>query len=339
MITDSLEPTQKVAIMLLSLDQGLAAEVLGRMPREMVERVTLAIANAGNVTREQQESVLNQFKSEFVSRPLMQPGGATTARDLLERTLDQDELEPVQERFEEQVQAGPFAFLHLRDADDVRMLIEVEHPQTIAVITAQLPPGLSAKVLAGFDPVRQAEILGRLAEIGPTDTETLEEIATILQNRIGKMPRRIGGVHRAADVLRQSDRSTSNSLIKLMNRKHAESAQSIRQSLFSFKDLAVLDDPTLTVVVQETIHFPWAIALKGCSEKLCQRICRSLPTKAGKELSRKWNSTGPLRLSEISGVQHQITEAILALEEDGKIELPAQESKRSLLEENKRKAV
>ena len=71
MITDSLEPTQKVAIMLLSLDQGLAAEVLGRMPREMVERVTLAIANAGNVTREQQESVLNQFKSEFVSRPLM----------------------------------------------------------------------------------------------------------------------------------------------------------------------------------------------------------------------------------------------------------------------------
>ena len=312
MITDSLEPTQKVAIMLLSLDQGLAAEVLGRMPREMVERVTLAIANAGNVTREQQESVLNQFKSEFVSRPLMQPGGATTARDLLERTLDQDELEPVQERFEEQVQAGPFAFLHLRDADDV---------------------------LAGFDPIRQAEILGRLAEIGPTDTETLEEIATILQNRIGKMPRRIGGVHRAADVLRQSNRSTSNSLIKLMNRKHAESAQSIRQSLFSFKDLAVLDDPTLTVVVQETIHFPWAIALKGCSEKLCQRICRSLPTKAGKELSRKWNSTGPLRLSEISGVQHQITEAILALEEDGKIELPAQESKRSLLEENKRKAV
>lgn len=140
MKTDSLDPARKVAIVLLSLDQGIAAELLGRMPRDLVERVTLAIANAGRVTRDEQELVLNDFKSSFALRPLMHPTGPETARELLERTLERNEVEPIQQRIEEQVQAGAFAFLHLQHADDIRMLIQIEHPQTIAVIVCSSLP-------------------------------------------------------------------------------------------------------------------------------------------------------------------------------------------------------
>ena len=69
--------TRKSAILLLSLDSALASEVLGYLPREKVEQITLAIANAERVTQEQQESVLNEFKSAFVSRPLLQRSGRT----------------------------------------------------------------------------------------------------------------------------------------------------------------------------------------------------------------------------------------------------------------------
>src|SRR4051794_15444514 len=106
-----MDGTQKSAILLLSLDQGLAAEVLGKLPREQVERVTLAIASAEHVTREQQDAVLNEFKTLFLNRPLMHPSGPEAARELLERTLDQNDVEPLQHRIEQQVQAGPFGFL------------------------------------------------------------------------------------------------------------------------------------------------------------------------------------------------------------------------------------
>jgi flagellar motor switch protein FliG len=324
---DSMDSSRKVAIVLLSLDRGFAAEILGRMPRELVERVTLSIANAGNVTREEQESVLNEFKWAFLSRPLMQPAGPETARELLERTLDKDEIEPIQQRFEEQVQAGSFAFLHIRHADDIRMLIEVEHSQTIAVVVSQLPSALSARVLAGFEPTRQADILSRLAAIGPTDKETLDEISSTLQSRIGKAPIRAGGIVSAAEVLREIAPAKSHEVVKLMENSDRNLAASIRQTLFSFQELEFLDDETLSVIVNETSQFSWSIALKGCSEKLRQRIFRLLDSDAANELKRQMKSNGPLSLSEINSTQQQIAAAILALEAEERIRLPKQDSR------------
>lgn len=327
MKTDSLDPARKVAIVLLSLDQGIAAELLGRMPRDLVERVTLAIANAGRVTRDEQELVLNDFKSSFALRPLMHPTGPETARELLERTLERNEVEPIQQRIEEQVQAGAFAFLHLQHADDIRMLIQIEHPQTIAVIVAQLPPHLSSRVLAGFDPVDQAEILKRLAAIGPTDADTLEAISTTLQNRIGQNPIRSGGIDQVTEVLREAPRASSLEIVKLIDQKDTYLADSLRQNLFSFSELADLTDETLTVVLEETSGLPWSVALKGCSEKLRQRILRRLGSKIGKERLNEMNVAGPLRLSEIAGAQNRIVAAILDLEADGRIVLPKQQPK------------
>ena len=165
MKSDFIDGTQKAAILLLSLDQAMAADLLGRLPRDQVERIALAIANAGAVTREQQEGVLQEFKLAYDSRPLMQTPGSETARELLERSLDQNEIEPTQQRLDERVHAGPFAFLHSRHPDDIRKLVENEHPQAIAVIAAQLPSNLASQVLAGLESNLRVDVLGRH---GPT---------------------------------------------------------------------------------------------------------------------------------------------------------------------------
>jgi flagellar motor switch protein FliG len=328
MTNDSFDATRKVAIVLLSLDQGVAADLLGRLPREAVDQVTLAIANAQNVSRDEQEQVLQDFRTAFLSRPLIQSTGPDAARELLERALDQTEVEPVQQRFEEQVQAGAFAFLIPRDADEIRMLIDQEHPQTIALIASQLPPQLSARVLAGFLPQRQAEILSRLASIGPTDAETLKDIASLLRQRLGAKSVRTDGMQHAADVLRETARSTTHSVLSMIDQKDTELAESIRQTLFSFQDLGSLSDETLAIVLDETGGYRWAVALKGCSDKLCQRIFLQLSSPLRKELKAEMSSSGPLRLSEITEVQRQIAAAILALDVEGRIELPQPETKK-----------
>ncbi len=324
--TDQPEIVRKAAILLLSLDQGLAADVLGKLPREQVERITLAIANAENVTREEQESILDEFKAAFSSRPLMQPAGPEAARDLLERSLDLNEFEPIQRRIEEQVDAGPFAFLHHRHADDVRRLIQDEHPQTIAVIATQLPSRLAAQVLESFPAEMQADILGRLARIGPADSDVLAEIASLLQDRIGKIPTRPGGLSRAAGVLRESERTTSRSVLKSLNHKDSRLASSLRDSLFSFQDMLSLDDTTLRSMLQETDHCQWAVALKGSSDLLRERILSMLSAPMATALKAEIASIGPLRLSEITSAQQQIAEVILMIDSDSTFELPRKEA-------------
>ncbi len=323
MKTDLMDGTRKTAILLLSLDQSLASEVMGKLPREKMEQVALAIANADHVTREEQEVVLNEFKAAFVSRPLIHPAGPDTARELLERTIDQTSVEPSEHRLEEQIEAGPFAFLHNRHSDDVRRIIENEHPQTIAVVAARLPPSLASQVLAGFSPSQQSEIVGRLARLGPTDADVLTEIATLLQMRSGRKLVRAQGVDHAADVLHETERTTSHAILHSLDQKDPSVAKTIRESLFSFQDLASLNDETLETILQKTTECPWAVALKGCNESLRKRIIARLPATIGDAIKTEMKSIGPLRLSEITAGQQEVARAILQLEANDQIELPS----------------
>ncbi len=232
------------------------------------------------------------------------------------------DVRPIPRPLEELVPEGEFAFLHNRHADDIRNLISDERPQTIAVIAAQLPSGLAAQVLAGFDAKKQAEILGRLARLGPTDEDVLADVAAQLQDRIGRMPVRSGGIARAADVLRESARTTSREVLQSLGRHDSNLAEKLRESLFSFQDVASLTDEALGVVMQETADCQWAVALKGCSKMLRQRIFGQLPKHLATALNDEMQAAGPLRLSEITAVQHRIAESILTLEAEGQIELP-----------------
>ncbi|HEY0981967.1 flagellar motor switch protein FliG [Schlesneria sp.] len=320
---ESLDGTQKTAILLLSLDQAMAADLLGRLPRDQVERIALAIANAGTVTREQQEAVLSEFKTAFESRPLMQPAGSETARELLERSIDQNEIEPIQERLEERVHAGPFAFLHSRHPDDIRKLIETEHPQAIAVIATKLPSLLASQVLAGLEPSLRVDVLGRMARLGPTDAELLDEIAFILKVRIGQAPLRLGGISAAAAILRESPPAVSRDLLQSLDQKDTGLAGSLRESMFAFTDIIDIEDDSLGIILHETKSCSWALALKGCSDKLRQRVVRALPAPQGKGLARDIQSLGPLRLSEITAAQQEILRSIHALAAEGDIVLPS----------------
>jgi flagellar motor switch protein FliG len=317
-----MDGARKTAVLLLSLDQTVAATLLRRLPREQVEQVTLAIASAENVTREEQEQVLNEFKVAFANRPLIQPLGPETARELLEKSLDQADVEPTETRLDEMIYAGPFAFLHDRHADDIRRLIECEHVQTIAVIAAQLPPDLAAQILNGFAPDLQADILARLARLGPADAGLLEEIAGLLKERIGPVPVRKGGVLNAAEVLRETTRTTSRSILDSIHRKDAALGDLIEGSLFPFEDIIAFDDATWRIVFEKTYQCRWGIALKGTSETLRQRVLQSLPDRLAKALIEQMNSAGPIRLSEITGARSEIIEMILALEAAQLVTLP-----------------
>lgn len=318
-----MDGARKTAILLLSLDQTTAADVLRHLPREQVERVTLAVANAENVTRDEQEAILNDFKLAFVSRPLIHSAGPETARELLERSIDQTEVEPMQMRIDEQIESGPFAFLHNRHVDDIRRLIENEHSQTIAVVLAQLPPPLAADVLSGFPAETQSDVLGRLARLGPADINVLEEISALLKSRIGPVPVRTGGVTRAANMLRATSRSKS--VLDLIEQRDSILAGTLRASMFSFEEIQTFDQSMMQVVLQNTDHCRWAVALKRASENLRQHVRANLNAQLAQAIDEEMTSIGPIQLSEITAAQTEIIASILELEHADQIELPMQE--------------
>ncbi len=313
--------SRKAAIFLLSLDQTLAAQVLGHLPREQVERATLAVAEAEGISLEEQNSVLTEFQTQFRSQPRLRRGGPETARELLEQTFG-EEAATIQERVEQTLDAGPFAFLSQRSADDIRPLLAGESAQVIAVIAAQLPPALSAAVLAGLPVDQQADVLQRVARLGPTDVEILAEIAASLKQRLGQARVHKGGVPRAAAVLRESPRTASRSMLAALDEQNTDLADELRQTLFSFDDLLKLDDDTLRIVLQETDDRQWAMALKASPEPVRRKVLGCLSQHVAQAMKDEMDSLGPVRLSEMTAVRQQIADSIHRLEDAGMIALP-----------------
>ncbi len=219
-------------------------------------------------------------------------------------------------------EAGPFDFLKERHPDEIRQLLHDEQSQTIAVIAVQLSPALSAAILAGMPPDRQADILQRVARLGSTDPEILADIAAALKDRLGRPRVRAGGVSHAAAVLRESPRAAGRSMLAKLEDYDSGLADELRQTLFSFDDLLKLDDDTLRIVLQETDDRQWALALKASPEEVRQKVLGCLPARVAGAFKFEMDSLGPVRLSEMTTVRQQIADSIRRLEDAGLIALP-----------------
>lgn len=321
---------QKAAALLLSLDKTLAAQVLGLLPRDQADRARHALAAASTLVGDELNLMLLDFKVRFQSRPVLPSISVTDLQeppDLIgdvvssRRQIPKEEPAPATAP-SPATSAGPFAFLEGRHPDDIRLLLREEQSQTIAVIAAQLPPALSAAVLAGLAPDRQAEVLQRVAHLGPTDAEILMDIAAALKDRLSPPRVRAGGVPHAAELLRRSSRSATRSVLNTLDEHDVDLADELRQTLFSFDDLLKLDDDTLRIILQETDDRQWALALKASAAPVRQKVLSCLPPVVAKAFKDEMESLGPVRLSEMTAVRQQIADSIRRLEDSGLIVLP-----------------
>ena len=228
----------------------------------------------------------------------------------------------IDRRGDTQRASGPFAFLADRPADEIRSLLIAEQSQTIAVIAAQLPASVSAAVLTGFPPDRQADVLQRVTQLGPTDPAILCDIAIELKARMGRQRVRSGGDSHAAAVPREPSHSSARSMRAGLDERDADLADELRQTLFTFDDLLKLDDVTLQVILRETDDRPWALALKASPVAVRQKVMGCLPPPVALAFRIEMESLGPVRLSEMTSVRQQIANSIRLLEDAGRIALP-----------------
>src|SRR5437868_72206 len=110
---------RKAAIVLLSLDKPLAAEVLSQMNKDSVESVTMEIAKLDDVTREEQESVIEEFYNLGMARKHIERGGMDYAHDLLEQSLGKEKAGTILESVKQSMSSVPFGFLQRAGAENL----------------------------------------------------------------------------------------------------------------------------------------------------------------------------------------------------------------------------
>jgi flagellar motor switch protein FliG len=313
---------RKAAVFLISVPRNQASELLSRLDKAQVEAVMVEIAKLGMITPEEQENVIREFSKANPTKLIGGAGGLRIAQELIEETLGQD-AQGVLDQVKNSLESIPFGFLQKVDSENLLTFIVDEHPQTIALIVAHLSPSQGAYIVNSLRPERQLEVIRRIATMQQTSPEIIKEVEKGLENRMASVMSQklesLGGVESVADILNVIDRQTGRNIMENLGQDDPELVEDIRRLMFIFEDILKLADQDIQAVLKNVESSQWAIALKGASEDLKEKIFRNMSKRAGKMLQEEMDYLGPMRSSDVERIQQEIVDVGRRLEDAGEV--------------------
>lgn len=314
---------RRAAIVLLSLEKSLAAEVMSQLRKEEVEALTMEIARLDDVTKEEQDTAIEEFYNQGMARVHIERGGMDYAHDLLEQSLGKEKAGAILDNVKQSLSSVPFGFLQKAGAENLVTFVSEEHPQTIALILSHLPSTLAAQVLGGLPSNKQLEVVRRVATMEQTSPEVIRDVEKSLEARMtstfNQQLEKAGGVSSVAQMLNVTDRMTNKAILEALEADNPELVDQIKRLMFVFDDIMKLDDKSIQSLLKEVENSQWALALKGASEELKQKIMGNLSQRAAAMLAEEIQYIGPVRVSDVETAQQAIVDTVRRLEDSGEI--------------------
>ncbi len=318
----------KAAILLMSMPDNLAAQLLTKLDPKQVEAVSIEIAKISNISGEEQEQVIQEFGNANPNALSGRAGGLEVAKNLVEQALGKG-ANVTLDNVRQSIEALPFGFLQKVNSQNLLTFIIDEHPQTIALILSHVPPSQAADILSGLPAEQQLPVIRRIATMGQTSPEIIREVEKGLENRMSSLMNQqfenAGGVSTVAEILNVVERATERTLLENLAQENAALVDEIRRLMFVFEDIAKLSDRDIQTLLKNVESSQWAMALKGASEELKDKILKNMSKRAADLLKEEMEYLGPVRLSNVEQMQQQIVDVIRRLEDMGEITTHAAE--------------
>jgi flagellar motor switch protein FliG len=325
---------RKAAVLLMSLPPEQAAGLLGKLDPRQMEAVSIEIAKLSGVSGEEQNSVIVEFADVDAKNLIGGSGGLDAAKNLIEKALGKNATGTI-DTVRQSIEALPFSFLQSVDSQNLMTFIIDEHPQTIALILSHLPPSYGAEIIAGLPSDRQLAVIRRIAIMGQTNPEIIQEVERGLESRMSSVMsqqfEKAGGVSTVAEILNVTDRATERSLLENLAQEDPDLVEEIRRLMFVFEDINKFSGKDVQTVLKNVETSQWAMALKGASEELKQKVMNNMSQRAGDMLREEMEYLGPVRLSTVEQVQQQIVDIVRRLEDAGEISLSSNDEAEELI--------
>ncbi len=320
---------QKAAVLLVLLGTELSAQLFEYLDDDEIERLSFAIAQLDGVEAVDQRATLAEFQESMLAPDAAPSGGLDYARHLLEKTLGADKAVTMINRVTRALNARPFGFVRRSDPAQVLSFIRDEHPQTIALVLAYLKPDDAAALLASLPYTLQADVAQRIATLERTIPEVVHEVEQVLQHRLAKASRKRSdrdyalseGRRKVLKILELMDRSTEQTIVDAIREENPSLAEELKQQMFAFEDLLLLDDASLQAVLRDVSRQDLAAALKAVDEEVIGRVTGNMSKRGAALLLEEMRQLGNIRLGAVESAQRQIAAAIRQLEQRGEIAL------------------
>ncbi|KPW71956.1 MULTISPECIES: flagellar motor switch protein FliG [Pseudomonas syringae group] len=320
-----LSKVEKAAVLLLSLGETDAAQVLRHMGPKEVQKVGVAMAQMRNVHREQVEEVMSEFVDIVGDQTSLGVGSDGYIRKMLTQALGEDKANGLIDRILLGGNTSGLDSLKWMEPRAVADVIRFEHPQIQAIVVAYLDADQAGEVLGHFDHKVRLDIILRVSSLNTVQPAALKELNQILEKQFSGNANTsrttLGGIKRAADIMNFLDSSMEGALMDSIREVDEDLSVQIEDLMFVFNNLSDVDDRGIQALLREVSSDVLVLALKGSDEAIKEKIFKNMSKRAAELLRDDLEAKGPVRVSDVETAQKEILTIARRMAEAGEIVL------------------
>jgi flagellar motor switch protein FliG len=325
MANDELAGTQRAAILLMSLGEQEAANVLKQLDAREVQKLGIAMAELKEVSREQMSAVLDKFIGIADGKANVAGGSQDFVRRVLTQAVGKQKTDMLLDRVSSGHTGQGIEALKWMEAKSVAQIISGEHPQIAAIVLAHLEPEQSAAIMPLLSEDLRTEVLMRIASLNEVPQSALTELDQLVERQANVAPpatlRRVGGPRSAANILNAMEREKLTEEMGKIEKSDGEMHQKIKDLLFVFDNLLDIDDRGIQALLREVGSDTLAVALRGAEPEVQEKVLKNMSKRAAEILKDDMEARGPVKLTDVEAAQKEIIVIAQRMAEEGTISL------------------
>lgn len=318
-----LSPASRAAAVIVALGTEGASEIYKHLREEEVEKLSLEVAKLEKLPPEAMQDVVEDFYGLCVTQKVISEGGVVYARDVLEKAFGPQMATNYMDRISQAMQIRAFDFVRKANYRNLMMMLQNEHPQTIAFVLSYAKADQAASIISELPKEMQLDVIERIAKLESVSPEIVSVVEDVLRRRFSAVVTvdmtEIGGVNYVADIMNHTERTTEKHIFDELNKKNPELSDNIRKLMFVFEDISNLDDMTIQRVLREVDSQDLAIAVKGSNEDVKNILLNNMSARARENILSDIEYLRNVRMRDVEEAQQKIVNIIRSLEEAGEI--------------------
>ena len=316
-----LSGVQKAAIVLMAVDEENATKILNSMEDDEIKEISNTMASLGTVSSEIVERLFLDFVESMSSTGAV-IGDFNSTERLLMKALGKDRVNSIMEDIRGPAGRTTWDKLGNVNEEILATFLKNEYPQTIALVLSKIKAEHAAKVLTVFPEELALEVMMRMLGMEAVKKEVLDGVEKTLRvefmSNLAKTQRR--DTHEImAEIFNNFDRNTETKFMTILEQKNAESAERIRNLMFTFEDLKKIDPAGVQSLLRGVPKEKLATALKGASDTIKDLFLKNMSERAAKLLREDMEIMGPVRLKDVDEAQMSIVQVAKDLAAKGEI--------------------
>ena len=329
----TLSGPQKAAAFMLAVGREHSTKIFERMDDEEIRELSHAMSTLGSLNA----GVVERLFVEFADQ-LSTAGGLVGSYDSTERllmsSLPEDRVKQIME--EMRGPAGRNMWDKLGNVNEAVLAnyLKNEYPQTVAVVLSKIKTDHAARVLALLPENFSMEVIMRMLRMEAVQKEILDHVERTLRTEfmtnLARTARR-DSHELMADIFNNLDRNTETRFMTALEERNRESAERIKQLMFTFDDLVRVDSSGIQLLLRQVEKDQLAVALKGSSQEVKELFFANMSERAGKMMKEDMDAMGAVRLKDVDEAQSGIVQVAKALSDAGEIVIAGSDEESELI--------